>query len=155
MLKNLRDMLSRGLENGDREDTPQREHGLRLATATLLVEVMRADYEENLTENAVVFDQLRSFFELTAEEARLLMEDAARQADHAVSLQSFTRLLHERLTLDEKHSVVEMLWRVALADDELDKHEDHLVRKVAGLLYISHGDLIRIRNRVHMDAGAD
>jgi uncharacterized tellurite resistance protein B-like protein len=42
-----------------------------------------------------------------------------------------------------------MLWRVALADEHLDKHEDHLVRKIAGLLYVSHADLIRIRNRVH------
>ena len=42
-----------------------------------------------------------------------------------------------------------MLWRVALADRRLDKHEDYLVRKVADLLYVSHSDLIRIRNRVH------
>jgi uncharacterized tellurite resistance protein B-like protein len=41
-----------------------------------------------------------------------------------------------------------MLWRVALADDRLDKHEDHVVRKVAGLLYVTHSDLIRIRNTV-------
>jgi len=56
--------------------------------------------------------------------------------------------LHEQLSLAEKHDVVEMLWRVAFADLHLDKHEDHLVRKVAGLLYVSHGDLIRIRNEV-------
>ena len=44
-----------------------------------------------------------------------------------------------------------MLWRVALADSELDKHEDYLVRKVADLLYVPHQDLIRIRNRVSDD----
>ena len=41
-----------------------------------------------------------------------------------------------------------MLWQVALADSRLDKHEDHLVRRIAELLYVSHSDLIRIRNRV-------
>ena len=41
-----------------------------------------------------------------------------------------------------------MLWLIALADDHLDKHEDHVVRKVAELLYVTHGDLIRIRNEV-------
>jgi len=64
-------------------------------------------------------------------------------------LQDYTRTLHEKLTVSEKHEIVEMLWRVALADERLDKHEDHLVRKIAGLLYVSHGDLIRIRNRVY------
>ena len=46
-----------------------------------------------------------------------------------------------------------MLWQVALADRGLDKHEDHLVRRIAELLYVSHSDLIRIRNRVRADRG--
>jgi uncharacterized tellurite resistance protein B-like protein len=66
-----------------------------------------------------------------------------------VSLQSFTRRLVEQLTEAEKHRVVEMLWRVALADRHLDKHEDYVVRQVADLLYVSQRDLIRIRNRVY------
>jgi uncharacterized tellurite resistance protein B-like protein len=48
----------------------------------------------------------------------------------------------------EKHRVVAMLWEVALADQRLDKHEDYTVRKIADLLYVTHSDLIRIRNRV-------
>jgi len=154
MLKALREIFTRSLVDGGENDPESREHAVRLATATL-VEVVRADYKENLTENEVVFDQLRRFFELSEQEGRLLMEEARQQADHAVSLQNFTRLLHEYLTPTEKYSVIEMLWRVAMADDYLDKHEDHLVRKVAGLLYISHGDLIRIRNRVHADSATN
>jgi uncharacterized tellurite resistance protein B-like protein len=148
VLKSLRDMLNRTLSDAEREDPEAREHALRLATATLLVEVVRADYEENLAENDVLFAQLKRFFDLNDDEALLLVREAEQEADHSVSLQGFTRLLHERLTLAEKHSVIEMLWRVALADDHLDKHEDHLVRKLAGLLYVSHADLIRIRNTV-------
>ena len=141
-------MLSSTLGEAGAENPEAREHGLRLATAILLIEVVRADYQEDLTENEAVFAQLKQFFGLTEEEALLLVKEAESEADRSVELQSFTRLLHERLSLDEKHAVVEMLWRVALADDELDKHEDHLVRKLAGLLYVSHGDLIRIRNAV-------
>lgn len=148
VLKNLREMLSRSLSQSDEQPPGERERALKLATATLLIEVMRADYRENLTENEVVFAQLKRFFDLSEDAALLLVKEAEREADHAVSLQGFTRLLHERLSLDEKHSVIEMLWRVALADEHLDKHEDHLVRKLADLLYVSHGDLIRIRNAV-------
>ena len=148
MLKGLREMLNRTLGDAEQDDPSAREHGLQLATATLLIEVMRADYQEDLTENEAVFEQVKRFFNFSEDEALLLVKEAETEADHSVELQSFTRLLHERLSLEDKHAVVEMLWRVALADDHLDKHEDHLVRKIAGLLYVSHSDLIRIRNKV-------
>ena len=141
-------MLNRTLGEAEQDDPGAREHGLQLATATLLIEVMRADYQEDLTENEAVFEQVKRFFDLSEDEALLLIKEAESEADHSVELQSFTRLLHERLSLEDKHAVVEMLWRVALADDHLDKHEDYVVRKIAGLLYISHSDLIRIRNTV-------
>ena len=144
----MREMLPRTLGEAEQDDPGAREHGLQLATATLLIEVMRADYQEDLTENEAVFEQVKRFFDLSEDEALLLIKEAESEADHSVELQSFTRLLHERLSLEDKHAVVEMLWRVALADDHLDKHEDYVVRKIAGLLYISHSDLIRIRNTV-------
>jgi uncharacterized tellurite resistance protein B-like protein len=150
MLKALSDFFDRALRddrNGDAAPE-ERRHGVQLATALLLIEVARADYSEDLTTNAETFRLLKAFFELSDQEATLLVEQARQQADHAASLQSFTRQLHETLTVAEKHRVVEMLWRVALADDHLDKHEDHLVRKIAQLLYVSHNDLIRIRNSV-------
>ena len=150
MLRELREILNRTLAE-DREDDGDRDHALRLSTATLLVEVVRADYDEDRAEGQAVFDLLQGFFDLPDDETRLLIREAEQEADHSVSLQSFTRVLHEQLTLAEKRSVIEMLWRVALADSRLDKHEDHLVRKVAGLLYVPHGDLIRIRNRVKRD----
>jgi len=151
MLKELREILNKTLEKSN-EGNEDRDHGLRLATATLLVEIVRADYEEELVEGEAVFVQLREFFSLSEEETALLIQEAEREADHAVSLQEFTRALHEQLSISEKHSVIEMLWRVALADSKLDKYEDSLIRKVAELLYVPHNDLIRIRNRVRGDS---
>jgi uncharacterized tellurite resistance protein B-like protein len=114
-----------------------------------MIEVARADFQDDVTENEVLFGLLRDFFELSPDEAKLLVEEAHRQADHAVELQAFTRRLHEQLSEEEKQRVVEMLWQVALADRHLDKHEDHLIRRIADLLYVPHRDLIKIRNRIH------
>jgi|TARA_B100001540_G_C15464599_1_gene487223 uncharacterized tellurite resistance protein B-like protein len=150
MLKRLREMITGNFVKSV-EGTEEREHALRLATATLLVEVVRADQEEAVVEEEVVLKQLGNFFDLSKEETSLLVQAAEQEADYAVSLQSFTRELHENLTIKEKHVVIEMLWRVALADSKLDKYEDYLVRKVADLLYVPHQDLIRIRNRVSDD----
>jgi uncharacterized tellurite resistance protein B-like protein len=127
---------------------PDREHALQLATALLLVEVARADYAEDPTEDVAMQSLLKEFFDLSRGEAEILIAKAGDRADHAASLHEFTRQLHAELTIEEKHKVIEMLWTVAMADEHLDKHEDHLVRKIAGLLYIPHSDLIRIRNQV-------
>jgi uncharacterized tellurite resistance protein B-like protein len=132
----------------DTDDPAAREHGLRVATALLLIEVAKADYAEDLAEDEVLLASLKQFFALDDAAAALLLEEARSTADRAVELREFTRRLHEELSVAEKHRVVEMLWQVALADRRLDKHEDHLVRRIAELLYVSHSDLIRIRNRV-------
>lgn len=152
MLKALSEIIDKAFQRGGAEATPEREHGLQVATAVLLVEVARADYAEALAEQDAIAALLKDNFDLSDEETALLVADAKTEADHAASLQSFTRALHEQLTPEEKHRIVGMLWRVAFADDHLDKYEDHVVRKIAGLLYVSHSDLIRIRNRVSRES---
>lgn len=132
----------------DNDDPAAREHALRLATALLLIEVAKADYADDLAEDEAMLASLKQFFALDDASAALLLEEARSTADQAVELQQFTRRLHEHLSPAEKQRVVEMLWQVALADRRLDKHEDHLVRRIAALLYVPHSDLIRIRNRV-------
>ena len=146
MLRALARLLGAG--EGDVDDEVSREHSVRLATALLLVEVARADYTEELVEDDAILEQLREFFDLSGEEVELLADKARAAADRTASLQSFTRQLNEELELEERHRIVEMLWRVAFADERLSKYEDSLVRKIADLLYVSHRDLIRIRNRV-------
>jgi uncharacterized tellurite resistance protein B-like protein len=130
------------------DDPAVREHALRVATALLLIEVAKADYADDLAEDEAMLASLKQFFALDDAAAGLLIDEARSTADKAVELQQFTRRLHEQLSVAEKQRVVEMLWQVALADSRLDKHEDHLVRRIAELLYVSHADLIRIRNRV-------
>jgi uncharacterized tellurite resistance protein B-like protein len=157
MLKGLTDIFDKafGVEARAEKEARARERGVQLATALLLIEVAQADYYEDMSEENAVFDLLKSFFHLDDHELYLLMQEARSEADHSASLQEFTRRLHEELSLDEKLKVIEMLWQVALADRHLDKHEDHLVRKIAGLLYVSHSDLIRIRNDVRARSRAD
>jgi uncharacterized tellurite resistance protein B-like protein len=150
MLKGLAELFDRAFADDDRGEAAleRRRHGVRLATALLLVEVARADFSEDLVEDEKAAELLREFFDLSDEDALLLVAEAKTEADHAASLQTFTRRLHERLSAQEKLGVVEMLWKVALSDGRLDKYEDHVVRKIADLLYVSHRDIIRIRNRI-------
>ena len=148
MLKALTDFFDRAFAP-EVVSPEEREHALRVATALLLIEVARADYADDAAEERTIVTEMKNFFRLNDEAARMLVREAKREADRAVSLQAFTRRLVEQLSEAERQSVVEMLWRVALADRRLDKREDYLVRQVAELLYVSQSDLIRIRNRVY------
>lgn len=125
-----------------------REQEIRLATALLLIEVARADYDVKWTEQQTVQGLLRDHFGLSPAELEMLVAEAEAAADFHVSLQTFTRQLSEELSLQERCRIIDLLWRVALADDELSRHEDALVRKIADLLYVPHRELIRIRNAV-------
>ena len=149
MLKALTDLLDRALGAQAAPSAAERERALRVATALLLIEVARADYAAEGAEDRAIYGEIKKFFQLDDETTQLLVQQAANEADRAVSLQSFTRRLVEQLSLTERQRVVEMLWRVALADRRLDKREDYVVRQVADLLYVSQSDLIRIRNRVY------
>ena len=120
----------------------------QLALAALLVEMARADFDENKDEHRLIVDLLSVHFELTTDEATTLLEHARAASDKAVCLFDFTRALHKSFDADEKQAVIRLLWQVANADNKLDKYEDFLVRKVADLLYVPHSDVIRLKHEV-------
>lgn len=148
MIRTLRELIEQLRHGRETEQPAERAEAVRVATAALLVETARADFSERMVESAAVFGLLRRHFSLTAEEAEELMAMAEHELNDAVSLQHFTRRLHEELSAEEKLEIVEMLWRVAFADEVLHHHEDHVVRKIAGLLYVRDADVVRLRNRV-------
>jgi len=53
----------------------------------------------------------------------------------------------------QRIEVIEMLWEVAYADGVLDPHEDAMIRKVAGLLYVADFDRGAARRRVRERLG--
>jgi uncharacterized tellurite resistance protein B-like protein len=136
-------------ERGAAASAPERrEDAVRRATAVLLVEAIRADHDATPDERDALVDLLQRRFGLDAGDARTLVAEAEHAADKSVSLYDFTRVLNDALDAGEKLGVVELLWRASLADGHLDKYEDYLVGKVAELLYVSRGDVVRLRNLV-------
>jgi uncharacterized tellurite resistance protein B-like protein len=120
----------------------------QLALASLLVEMARADFDESQDEHNRIMELLADHFELSAAEALELLNRARESADGAVCLFDFSRSLHQNLDDAQKQEVVRLLWQVAMADNELNKYEDYLVRKVAELLYVSNHDVMRIKHEV-------
>lgn len=136
---------------GQTEELPREEgqrERIKHATAVLLVEIARADHERQASEDAEIQSQLATHFELSPTDAAALVEKAERAAEQSVSLHEFTRALHAEMDYAEKVSVIEMLWKIALADRDLDKYEDYMIAKIADLLYVARGDVLRLKARV-------
>lgn len=139
-IKDLFDQITRDLATP--ADTPPAPHTLQLATAVLLVEVMRATPELHEDERDAVLRALRRKFELADDELERLIELAHDTARTSNDYHRFTHLLNERFTQPQKIAVVEAMWEVAYADQHLDVHENAVINKVAGLLHVTHGEYI-------------
>lgn len=126
---------------------PSRERLLQVATATLLLEVVRADFEVQQSEMEKLQVLLASRFQLDAKELEQILAEAEQEADHLVSLQHITRQLNEQFSEQEKVRVIEMMWEIVFADGNLDHYEEHLIRQVAELLYLPHSTFIQARHK--------
>ncbi len=147
-LKDLFDNLSASLAApADGQSRPEQEHTLQLATAVLLVEVMRAEPTMADSERDAVLHALRGKFALSEDELQRLLELAHDTARSAYDYQRFTGQMNEHFTQEQKVRVVEAMWQVAYADAHLDAHENHVISKVAGLLHVTHGEYIAAKIR--------
>lgn len=116
---------------------------VQLAAAVLMVEVARADFSEDAVERRAAEVELRKAFRLSDSQVEQIMQAASQRATEAVSLHCFVATINESLSYADKLDVLTQLWRVAYADGELDKHEEHLMRRFSDLLHIPHRDWIQ------------
>jgi len=151
MLKAIRDFFEQHI--GDAPAPAQEAHRLQLATAALLVEVVRSDGGIDPAEREAMLAAIGTKFALPAGEAAALVELAEQEARLANDYFQFTSLINRSFTQAQKLRVVELMWRVAYADATLSAHEQHVLRKVAELLHVPHGDYIAAKMRARDDTG--
>ncbi len=127
----------------NRYEPPADPHSLPRAAAALLLEMAVTDDGSERIELDVVHQAMRTAFGIEPAELEALIEQAHEARTQSVSMYDFTRELRLGLEPDQRAELVEWLWRVAFADARLDKHEEHMVRRVADLLGVPHGEFIR------------
>jgi len=145
MLTKLNNFLSSIIPPADVDSRP--EYTLQLATAVLLIEVMQSDAESTEEEQATILNILKERFHLADAEVVQLTKLGQRTAKAANDFHQFTSLINRELGRYEKVRIIEYMWQVAYADKKISAHENHLMRKVAALLYIPHDDYIAAKMR--------
>lgn len=153
MLRTLKDLFDAIVSPATAGGPAGGPHSLELATAVLLVEVMRAEPQLGANERLAVVAALQRKFGLPQDELDRLLELAAEAARTASDFHQFTSVINDRFGHPEKIRIVEAMWDVAYADGHLDAHENHLIAKVAGLLHVTHGEYIAAKLRAREAAG--
>ena len=113
-----------------------------------MTEVARADYEYDETEYQLLLSLISQHCSIDADSAAELANKASEKAEDVVSLQKFTRQLTESLNERERESVVLLLWKIAFAHGRRDKYEDHLIMRIADLLYVSRSRVMKLKHDV-------
>lgn len=148
----FRNLLSR-LFTDAADAQPLSSQDAEVAIAALLVRVARADDHYNAIERARI-DQIlsrRRGIPLTeAAEHRGASEMIEAEAPDTVR---FTRMIKDRIALDDRMGVIAAMWEVAYADSHRNADEESLVRLVAGLLGINDRDSALLRQKVRADLG--
>ena len=145
------DRLKRILTPPGPHEAPAHHHTFeerQVAAAALMVEAARMDSSFRTDERDRIERLIQERFGLTAEEAEDLVDEAVRASDESVQWQGFTSAIKQGFDHEERVALIEMMWEVVYADGQLHDYEASLLRRIAGLLYVSDRERGEARQRV-------
>jgi len=127
------------------EDLEIDEHGSIKACIALMLETSMADDLLDESEIKTLKATLINDFKLEETEIDELIEISKKNVDDSTSLYDFTRDINDNFESEERIKLIESMWKIAYADGNIDKFEEHIIRKVSNLIYVSHSDFIKAK----------
>ncbi len=148
MISKLLDRLT-----GQRDaDEGVNEHLIALSAATLLLEVAWADHDIAEAELETIRTALIRQFGLTDDEVEAIITESHDRHEESVGMHAFTRTLVEAFDEQQRFELVTHLWRLAYSDMTIDRFEEHTIRRISELLYVSHARFIEAKRRARDEA---
>ena len=120
---------------------------LQISISALLIQTAAYDGVFDDIEKEKIKYLLKKYFDLTDEKLEELFSLSLVINDDSNDIQQFTRKLNENLDYDEKLEIIEMMWKIIIADGRIDDYENSLIRKISGLLYVQDSDIGKIKNK--------
>jgi len=149
MLKALKSLLN---DAGARPLPGHERRHLHVSVASLLHEASRVDLREDGREHAAAQAGLADLFGLADREAAAVLAEGREKARQMTSYFGPVAVVKRDMGQPERVRLIEHLWRIAYADGPLDPYEDHYVRKIGHLLYVTNTDIVLARNRARPKA---
>ena len=115
-------------------------HELAELITALMVEAASADGQIGASETELISSCVAGQFSLTDDQMKQVLDHALDEAHSRIELHSLVSRLRDKSDYEERIGVMEMVWMVVLADGRLDIIESQLMRRLAGLLFVSDVD---------------
>jgi len=147
MIKKIKELIS-NLSDKDVQEESQDPSLINNACAALLIEIAYADKDFDESEKMSLKNSLMTTYKIDEIEIDELILDASQSVQESTSLYGYTRIVNDEFSYDEKLNLLKNLWKIAYADGNLDKYEEHLIRKISDLIHVSHSDYINIKLEV-------
>ncbi|MDA9372838.1 TerB family tellurite resistance protein [Pelagibacterales bacterium] len=123
----------------------------KIAVVALLISTAKYDGNFDESERLEIHNLIKNYFSLSSENTDDLFKAAEKIENEANDLQQFTRSLNKLLNEEEKLKIVELIWKIVMADGIIDNYEENLVRRLSGLLYLQDKDIGNIKNKLTND----
>lgn len=147
MIQRIKQFFESQLLIGQTEAENEIEHKLKLCCAVLMVEMLHVDDIIHDHETQKIRHALQQQFDLSDAETEELLALAHDEKNNLADYYQFTSLINQHYSQSQKIFLVQQLWHIAYADHHLDKHEEHLIRKLADLLHVPHRHFIQTKHR--------
>jgi len=144
MIKRIKDLLS-NFSKQEESIAEEKISSLDKACSALLIEVAYADKIFEESEIISLKESLKETYNIEEQIIDELISDAKKTVDESTSLYEYTRVVNDEFDYSDKLELLSRIWKLAFADGNLDKYEDHLIRKISDLIHISHSDFIKIK----------
>ena len=132
MLQSLRNIFSSNI-NQNHEDHIK---DIDILTG-LMIEAANTDGNVSNDEVDKISVSLINIFKEHPKDVEVAISKALNDKDNSNSLHFYTSKLNKSFSHEKKLLLIEVLWEVILSDNEIHDFESNLLRRLAGLLYIS------------------
>ena len=103
----------------------------------LMIEAAQTDGKIDKEEIIKISKILIETFEENIEDVKQEIEKCLKEVNEPKSLHFFTSKINKVFSDDKKILLIEVLWEIVLSDGKIHEYESNLIRRLAGLLYVS------------------
>ena len=132
MIHLLKNILNNQNSTEEKEDSTNLE-----LLCGLMIEAAYTDGQIDEIESNKIKSTLINIFDEDPKDVDLVLERAIKNKNNSKSLYHYTSFINKNFTDEKKLLLIEALWKIVSSDGEIHDYESNLIRRLAGLLYIS------------------
>ena len=119
---------------------------IELTAAVLAYEIARSDGEISKDELLVLMEEIESISAKVGKDKFEILKIIEIYSKDSTSFHEFIEDINNSYSKEEKHSLLEFMWKIAYADGKLDVDEERLVRRVADLIKIKDIEVLKLKD---------